>query len=338
MPRWFALPFLSPLLAISLVAFPARATDPAAEALFKDGRALLDDGQIDAACDKLAASQALEARSGTLISLAYCHEQQGKTATAWGEYQAAIALANEEGRPDFATNATQFAQAIEPKLSHLTIVLEGEPQNVFVTLDGKAVERGMFGTAIPIDPGEHALEANALGFVPWRHTVTIGATADRQRVTVPALQPEAPGLAPMQEAPFETTPAPTPAPTPESPAVEEGGVPVWAWVVGGIGLASLLVSGAFLGDQLAAAGAIEDACGPERNLCPRSYDFSDDFSREKRDNALFIGFGIGGAVAITAAVIGIVTAPSEGEPISTGFGVHPVIGPEGAAVVVDAAF
>ena len=43
---------------------------PQAEALFREGRKLLDEGQLDAACSKLAESQRLDASPGTLGSLA----------------------------------------------------------------------------------------------------------------------------------------------------------------------------------------------------------------------------------------------------------------------------
>ena len=71
-------------LLVCLTLAPLASADPAAaEALFREGRKLLDEGQLDAACSKLAESQRLDASPGTLGSLAQCHEKQGKTATAW---------------------------------------------------------------------------------------------------------------------------------------------------------------------------------------------------------------------------------------------------------------
>ena len=62
-----------------LVAAPARAEGPAvgaqAEALFERGRALLADGQWDAACEKFRASVALEPTASSLIKVARCDER-----------------------------------------------------------------------------------------------------------------------------------------------------------------------------------------------------------------------------------------------------------------------
>jgi hypothetical protein len=317
----------------------AVASDPAAEALFEEGRALLDEGKVDAACGKLAASQKLEPRSGTLISLGYCHEQQGKTATAWGEYRAAVALARDEDRPDFADNAQQFAEAIEPKLSRLTLIIPPSQLDlVAVTLDGAPVDRGAFGTALPVDPGKHELLAAAPGYEPWRGTVTVGALSDRKRIAIPELALAEAAPPPMTDDPFQTTgPRPKPSPMPQPDQVEGGGIPTWTWVVGGLGLASLAVSGAFLGDQLSAAGTLDDRCGPERNACPLDYDFSGDRSREKRGNILFLTFGVAGLVGVGAAAIGMIAAPSAPES-EQAVRLTPVLGVGVGAVALDGRF
>jgi hypothetical protein len=76
----------------------ALAGNPVAEQMFQDARELMKKGDYQAACPKLEASHKLEARSGTLIVLANCHEQIGKTATAWVEYKDAAALAQKSMR------------------------------------------------------------------------------------------------------------------------------------------------------------------------------------------------------------------------------------------------
>src|SRR4051812_48456348 len=87
----------------------ARAATPAdkaaAESLFASALALLSEKKFSEACPKLEESQRLDPASGTLLNLAWCHEMEGKTATAWAEYKKLLALADAEGRVDRSTEA-----------------------------------------------------------------------------------------------------------------------------------------------------------------------------------------------------------------------------------------
>ncbi|MEQ9317575.1 MAG: hypothetical protein RIF41_00390, partial [Polyangiaceae bacterium] len=68
-------------LGLSLVTAPSLA-DTEAESLFQQALTDMRAADFVSACPKLARSQELEAKSGTLISLAFCHEKLGRTATA----------------------------------------------------------------------------------------------------------------------------------------------------------------------------------------------------------------------------------------------------------------
>src|SRR4051812_24565538 len=86
--RWFAL--IACLLAPSALAAQAsegsEMRGTASQALFDEGRRLLEAGNYVEACAKLDESYRLDAAAGTLLNLALCHEQQGRSASAWFEY------------------------------------------------------------------------------------------------------------------------------------------------------------------------------------------------------------------------------------------------------------
>ena len=78
-------------LALALAPLIARAEPTAqdralAETLFRDGRALVQAGKVAEGCTKLADSQQLDPQMGTLLNVALCQEQQGKTASAWAAF------------------------------------------------------------------------------------------------------------------------------------------------------------------------------------------------------------------------------------------------------------
>src|SRR5271154_603178 len=108
-------------VATSLSPSTASADPAAAEALFREGRRLLDEGKTDEACLKLAESELQDPSSGTLLNLGLCHELQHKVATAWSNYVSAGQLARDQGRMDRAAVAEKKAADLAPRLPYLTI-------------------------------------------------------------------------------------------------------------------------------------------------------------------------------------------------------------------------
>src|SRR5262245_53976641 len=102
-------------LALSLaVPVQAYADSPDAERLFQEGRALLLEGRFAEACAKLEESQLAEARVGTLLNLAACHERLGLVATAHREYASALTAANQEGLDTRAKLAQERIDQLAP--------------------------------------------------------------------------------------------------------------------------------------------------------------------------------------------------------------------------------
>lgn len=158
----------------------------AAEALFAEGRRLMDAGHYAEACKKLEGSQRLDPGAGTLLNLAACYEQNGQTASSWATYKEA-AIASQARHPDWAAQALAKVSALEPALS--TLVIRVEPtEGLVVTRDGVTIESTVYGVPIPVDPGSHVIEGNAPGHKAFHTSVTIGKAKDAQQLAIPALE------------------------------------------------------------------------------------------------------------------------------------------------------
>jgi len=177
---------------VSLVttwSLPARAQDAAtAQALFEEGRALLQQQEYEKACPKFAESQRLGPASGTLLNLGECYAKLGKTASAWAAFKEAIPAAHSAGQADREQFAHDRAAEIEPKLVRLSVdVTRPPPPELVVKRDGVVLGEAAWGTPVPVDPGTHVVEASAPGKTTWKTTVEV-RSAPSTSVVVPVLE------------------------------------------------------------------------------------------------------------------------------------------------------
>ncbi len=90
-------------------------------------------------------------------------------------------------------------QSLEPKLSRLVIVVpdDARTDGLSVRRDGTILGEAALGTAMPVDPGQHRISAEAPGHEAWSTTVELGSTGDLRTVTIRPLaetpKPEHPG-------------------------------------------------------------------------------------------------------------------------------------------------
>jgi serine/threonine-protein kinase len=172
-------------------------------------------GKPEQACPKLEESQRLDPATGTLMALALCQEQQGKLASAWAAFADVEGRSRLDGRADRERTAREHGAALRPRLSTLTLQIAAEASGaatgLAISIDGVAIGRGAWSSAIPVDGGQHVVEAAAPGKKSWRATVTVEREGDHVRVDVPALPP-------MRDA--TATPTVTPA-APAAPPVDD---------------------------------------------------------------------------------------------------------------------
>jgi serine/threonine-protein kinase len=222
-----------------------------ADSLFNAGKALLDSGQYVDACAKFAESKRLAPGLGVTLYLADCYERIGRTASAWTEFLSAEGLARQRNdkRADVARGR---AQALEPKLDRLTIVVAPTlPQaGLQVLRDGAAVSTDEWGLAVPVDPGEHVVAISSPGHAQRTIPAHVGPEAPSVTVRIDRLDEPPPAPAPVPAlvgapAPVPApAPASEPAPAPESaPASDPGATRRWI----GVGVAGAGVVGVVLG-------------------------------------------------------------------------------------------
>jgi len=190
------------LAAVSILASPVRAqtsaeTRAAADALYEESGVLMKASHFNEACPKLETSQRLDPGVGTLLRLGYCYEHIGRSASAWSAYNDAEASAR-RASDNRADDAAARAKAIEPKLSRLLIALASPAPGQTVLRDGTPVDPGLWGTPVPVDPGEHVIESSAPGKRPWKASARIEAMAGTTTIAIPELLA---GIEPPKEAP-----------------------------------------------------------------------------------------------------------------------------------------
>ncbi len=160
-----------------------------AQALFDGGRKLMAEGKYAEACPKLEESQRLDPGTGTLLNLADCYEREGKIATAWSKFLEAAAAAHAAKQADRERLARDRAAAVYPRVSNLSIkVVDPAIAGLEIRRDGALIGPAQWGTAIPVDPGDHRVTAAAPGRRAWQSSVTVGSTGQTASVTVPVLE------------------------------------------------------------------------------------------------------------------------------------------------------
>ncbi|HEU4406889.1 MAG TPA: hypothetical protein VFS43_16600 [Polyangiaceae bacterium] len=252
----------------------ARADQAAdAEARFQEGRLLLAEGKREQACAKFAESQRLAPSPGALLNLADCHQSEGKLATAWAELLAAARLYRDPGNQAERDFCLREAALIEPRLSRLTVRLAAPVPGLSIKRDGEALDVTQLDVPVPVDPGVHAITAEARGRTPFRASVLVGAERAETTVVVPALAPR-----------------PTSPPPPGRPAVE--------YAIGGLGVAAFGVGATFGVMALVNNHQAESKC-PDGRCPPGSPPEADREARELYDRASAqawvanVGMGLG---------------------------------------------
>lgn len=283
----------------------AQSTSEQAEALFRDGSRLLADGKIARACEAFEASNRLEPRAGTLISLGACREQNGQWASAWSAYKQALARVKDPRKREFATAR---AAALEPRLSYLVVAVPEQNR-----IEGLVVSRGdavlppvAWNQPQPVDGGDYAITARAPGRDAWHGTVHVAASGARVQVEVPWLDPVNRPSSP-----------PGPVTAEDASSAAPRGSPGWLTLRRkvALGIAGASVAGVLTAVALgvSANGKEDEAfrlCPDPAAPCQRADDANALLaSSHRRASAANAVFGVAAAAAIAAGVLWVIGGP-----------------------------
>ena len=314
-----------------LQAAPARAdaspTDvAAAEVVFADAKKLVKEGRFNEACPKFEEAQRIDPTPGTLLNLGDCYRDATppRTASAWGAYQQAGILAGKRNDTARQEAAALRAQAVEPLLSKVIIapVPAARVPGLEVKWDGKLFGEGSWGTAIPVNSGDHTIEASAPGKKSWSGKVTVKATGGTMTAEVPV----------FVDAAVETAASPAAAPAPAGWSTQR----TVGIAVGAAGLVGIVVGSVFGARAMSADSDSHAHCvAPEFTRCdPQGQQLGKDaFSAA---TASTVGFLLGGA-GIVGGVVTFLTAPSGAPKSASGawrLEARPIVGVQGGGLVV----
>lgn len=289
---------------------------PLAESLFQEGRALVEKNDFEGACPKFEASLKLDpAAVGTMLNIAICKEKTGKLATAWGLYRE-VAMRSRGSRPDRYERANTSQNEIAPRLSTLTVSAPSErPPGFVLKIDGLSLDAAAWSTPLPVDGGEHTIEASAPGFVPFRATARVEPERDKASLVVPPLEPA------------------KVAPPPDEPARGSSSTRTVGMVMAGAGVVALGVGGVFGIDVLTRSDAPAAACP---SPCIRGTDAANESDRRydvlKREAILAdVLLPVGAVATLAGAYLWLVSGDRGGGAKSSGRLV-PYVGPSAAGV------
>ncbi len=279
----------------------ARAEDKAgAVALFREAGELIDAGQPARACPRYEESLRLYDSINTRYFLADCYERIGKMASAWAHFLEVAARVRASGDREKEARARQRAAAVQPKVSRLTVVVEGaSTPGLEVKRGGTPIGPGQWGVPMPVDAGTHVIEASAPGKRTWTARVEVGPGGATSTLVV---------------RPLEDGPA-------SSDAAGAGtGRRTLALVTGGAGIVTVGVATAL---GFAARSRFDESsafCNGDR--CDRrGMDIRD--SAVARANVATVVFGVGLAAIAGGGVLWLTaTSPAKGASV----GLTPTVG------------
>jgi hypothetical protein len=304
--------FVLAIVPARVSAAPTAAQVQAARELFQAAEEDEDAKRWADALEKLRRVAAVKLTPGVRYHIALCEEALGQLVAALADYTVAENQARAENAPDVLKLVGEKLKSLRARVPRLTIVVPADIADAEVRLDGEPILKAMWGVQIPLDPGEHKIEAKAPGRVAMARTLKMD---ERDTTLVEVKLPEAPKTQPAPAtsstpgvgsarapapttAPIATTSRPEPAEKP--PTESHTGA-----IVATLGAAALAGGGVF---AYVFAGKTHDdnvvACSAQTSPC-------DDLKHQVQLwDTLALSAWIGAAALTTVAVVLWTSSPA----------------------------
>ncbi|MEZ4446002.1 MAG: tetratricopeptide repeat protein [Polyangiaceae bacterium] len=300
-----------------------------AEALFNQGKVAREAGDYVTACRKFEDSQRLDPQLGTLINLADCYEQQGRWATAWARYGAALELA-EKRRDDRIDFVREGKARVEPKMPKLAVIVTHDAEGLTVEREGVELSPSMYGTPLPVDPGRVTISIKRGGEeLETREVEAVEAQEAEIELDLAAIaKAHPPKVVPPPPPP---PPSPVPPSEPYDPTHRNVGL-----IIGAVGAVAVVVAGGLEIGALVKKGQANEPDACVNKICSEAGLAAARSARTFAEAGQWLGIGGLAVLAVGATVF--FTAPSEPEAEATAARILPWGGRDGGGLLMEGRF
>ncbi len=319
-----------------------------ARAAAEQGVKAYAEGRWADAADLMARAEKLVHAPTHLLYLAQAEEKLGHLVVAHELYLKIVREKLLPGAPGvFASaqsEAKQRAEALRPKLSQVSIVVQGSPTgtSVHVTMDDHQVPDALVGVPHPVDPGEHRFEATAEGMRSSLAKVVLREGASETVVLTLKADPTAPTAVPTSTTPASAVPSSTapagsgqpetgstlttttPSTDSETASPQASGMhplKLGGYIGLGVGVVGLGFGTIFAVRSSGLRGDADALCTNSDGSCPKANQPRVDKLDSDANSAMtlsVVGFVVGG-VGIATGVTLLLLAPSKQQTPKTAF-------------------
>lgn len=235
---------------------PTDADRAAAKQAFEEGLELEKKGDYSGAYTKFKKVGEFKMTPHVRFHMALCDEKLGRLVAALRGFELAEAEALKMGKDAqvVAEKAPGRAEALRKRVASVRIEVKGRVLHSKVLLDGQPVLAKDFGTLLPVDPGAHAIEVETDGSIAQKKEVSLPERG-YETITLEIEDKEKPATEPTASVTATATASAPPPPPPPSKLP--------AFVLGGVGVASLIGAGVFYGLRVAELGNFSRLCPVE---------------------------------------------------------------------------
>ena len=223
----------------------------AARQLFNEGKDLEKQKSYGGALEKFKKVAGVKMTPQVRFHIALCEENLGHLVDAINGFALAADEAKRAGSTatEVAENAPRRAEALRLRVPTLRLDVTGNVLTSKILLDGAPVAASQIGVAMPIDPGDHAVEVqDAAGKATFHKDLKLEEKASKRlEITVNDVE--------VVAAKVDAAPPPPPP--------ERSRAPVF--LAGGVGVASLIASGVFFGLRASTISTVAATCADPVN-------------------------------------------------------------------------